>query len=120
MSYTLEFLEDAKRDLAGLDREAQLAALSVASELRENPWLGVPMRERIRVGGLSECRRVTFDEPAWAGKPRYRLVYRNLPDEATLEIVQVVAVGLRERLAVYKTAAARVRAELRRRLASPD
>ncbi len=116
MSYTLEFLEDAVRDLAELDREVQIAALRVARQLRDDPWLGTPMRERARVGDLSDCRRVAFDEPGWAGKPRHRLVYRNRPDDAVVEVVQVVAVGFRERLAAYKAAAARLRAEARRRL----
>ena len=118
MTYTVEFLEEAKSDLAELDREVQLAALRVALILRDDPWIGAPLRARDRVGDLSNCRRVSFDRAGWAGKPRYRLVYRSLPDEATIEIVQIVAVGPRQGLEAYRTAAARLRAEMRRRLTS--
>ena len=46
----------------------------------------------------------------------YRVVYRNEPDDAVVEVVAVIAVGLRERLAIYKETAARLREEMRRRL----
>lgn len=118
MSYRVEFLEEAKHDLAELDREVQLAALRTALALRENPWLGEPLRARNRVGDLRNCRRVLFDQESWVAKPRYRLVYRKHPDDATIEVVQVVAVGARQSLEAYRTAAARLRAELRRRLTS--
>ena len=63
---------------------------------------------------------MVFDEAAWTQKPRYRFVYRNDPDDAVVEVVAVVAVGRRERLAAYRQAAARLRAERRRRLIDPS
>lgn len=121
MSYPVQVSRDAQDDIRALpDPATRLAAVCVALALRDDPLLGAPLRRRARVGDLSGYRRVAFDERAWTGKPRYRLVYRNRLDDAVIEVVQVVAVGLRAQLAVYKAAAARLRAELRRRLtASP-
>ena len=59
---------------------------------------------------------MAFDETGWAEKQRYRLVYRNEPDDGAVHVVAVIAVGARERLAAYRAAAARVREEARRRL----
>jgi len=109
--------EEAQGDIRDLpSRALQLAAMATIKGLRENPWLGAELRERMRVGDLRGLRRVTFDEPAWNDKPRYRLVYRNEPDDVVVEVVAVIAVGQRERLAAYREAASRLRAERRRRL----
>lgn len=109
---------EARDDITALPTvEHRLAAVRVILSLQENPWLGTELRERIRVGDLRGLRRVAFDEPNWKGKPRYRVVYRNEPDDAVVEVVAVIAVGRQERLAAYREAAARLREEMRRRLA---
>jgi hypothetical protein len=84
-------------------------------ELRTNPWLGDKMRERYNLRVLGECRRIRFDRGDWDGKPRYRLVYRNEPDDGAPEVVRLIAVGTRESLAAYRTAASRLGARSRRR-----
>jgi hypothetical protein len=112
----LDVWEDAQRDIRELpSRALQVAVMNALKALRENPWEGAELRERVRVGDLRGLRRVAFDEPGWYDKPRYRVVYRNEPDNAVVEIVAVIAVGQRERLAAYREAAARLRAERRRR-----
>jgi hypothetical protein len=109
---------EAQDDIAALPTRAlQLAALRTIASLQDNPWAGTELRERLRVGDLRGLRRVAFDEPARIDKPRYRVVYRSEPDDAVIEVVAVIAVGRRERLAAYRHAAARLRAERRRRLA---
>ncbi len=90
--------------------------MNALKALRENPWLGAELRDRVQVGDLRGLRRVAFDDPAWDDKPRFRIVYRNEPDDAVVDVVAVIAVGRRERLGAYREAAARVRAERRRRL----
>ena len=108
---------EAREDINALpDRAHRLAAVAVIVSLEENPWLGTELRERVRTADLRGLRRVAFDGPSWTDKPRYRVVYRNEPDDAVVEIVAVIAVGRRERLEAYRDAAARVRAERRRRL----
>ena len=108
---------ETREDIDALpDRARRLAAIRVIVSLQENPWLGTELRERMRVGNLRGLRRVAFNEPGWTDKPRYRVVYRNEPDDAVVEIVAVIAVRRRERLAAYREAAVRLRAERRRRL----
>jgi len=108
---------EAREDINALpDRAHRLAAVGVILSLQENPWLGTELRGRARVGDLRGLRRIAFDTPGWTDKPRYRVVYRNEPDDVIVEIVAVIAVGRRERLAAYREAAVRLRAERRRRL----
>jgi len=117
VSYRVEVWENAQEDIAALpDRRLQLAALRIALDLRENPWQGKPLRNRLGIGELSACRRIAFDYPHRRGKPRYRLVYRNDPEDASIAVVQVIAVGLRERLEAYRATAERLRQDLRRRI----
>jgi hypothetical protein len=98
-----------------VSRALQIAAMNEIKTLRENPWLGTGLRERARAGDLRSLRRVAFDDPAWDDKPRYRIVYRNEPDDGVVDVVAVIAVGRRERLSAYREAAGRLRAERRRR-----
>lgn len=108
---------EARDDIHALPSEAlRLAAVRAIRGLEDNPWLGAELRDRIRVGDLRGLRRVAFDEPEWKEKARFRVVYRNEPDDAVVEVVAVIAVGQRERLAAYREAASRLRAERRRRL----
>ena len=108
---------EARQDIDSLPTIAlRFAAVEAIVALQENPWSGAELRSRARVGDLSGLRRVAFDVSDWAERPRYRLVHRHEPDDGAVEVVAVIAVGLRERLSAYKEAAARLRAERRRRL----
>jgi hypothetical protein len=112
---------EARDDINALPTTAlRLVAVRAIVALQENPWAGTELRERIRIGDLSGLRRVPFDEPDWDDRPRYRIVYRNEPDDAVVEVVAVITVGRRERLAAYRQAAARLRAERRRARATGD
>lgn len=103
-------------DLRQIDDDAVVdAAIGLAGELRENPWLGEQMRERYNLRVLASCRRILFDAPEWEGKPRDRLVYRNEPEDAAPEVVRLIAIGTRESLGVYRAAATRLGSEQRRR-----
>lgn len=90
------------------DAAVVAAALRLAGELRENPWLGDRMREQYNLRVLADCRRILFDGPKWKGKPRYRLVYRNEPADGAPEVVRLIAVGTRESLGAYRAAATRL------------
>ena len=113
----LDVWEAAQDDIRELpSRALKFAAIDAIKSIGANPWLGKELRDRRRVGDLSGLRRLAFDEARWKDRPRYRVVYRNEPDDAVVEIVAVIAVGRRERLTAYRVAAARLRAERRRRL----
>ncbi len=60
------------------------------------------------MGDLSDCRKVYFDEPDYDGAPRYRLVYRLLPNEVQAVEVEAVATGRRAAMAAYVEAARRL------------
>ena len=63
----------------------EVVRLLVAVE--QNPYLG---REMWVVRGfevLTDCRSIKFDTASRKGKPRYRLVYRNEPDEGAIAVV---------------------------------
>ena len=107
---------EARADIDALPSAALRVAVTQALvALQENPWAGAELRDRARVGDLRGHRRVAFDEPTWDDKPRYRIVYRNEPDDAVVEVVAVIVIGLRERLSAYRVAATRLRAAHRRR-----
>ena len=117
MIQRLDVWEDAQDDIRQLASPAlMLAALAAINTLLENPWLGSELRQRRRVGDLRGLRRLAFDEREWKDKPRFRVVYRNEPDDAVVEIVSVIAVGRRERLGAYRDVATGLRAERRRGL----
>jgi hypothetical protein len=116
VSYRVDVWESAQHDIAALPHVIRLAALGIALALRENPWLGEPLRNRIRNGDLSRCRAVRFDRAGWKEKPRYRLVYFNDPNDGSIAVVQVIAIGPRSQLEAYKAAAARLRKQRREEL----
>lgn len=89
--------------------------MRLAAELRQNPWLGDPLRQRFNLQVLGECRRIRFDRPDWADKPRYRLVYRNEPSDGAPALARIIAVGSRTQLAAYRSAATRLGTRGRRR-----
>jgi ParE toxin of type II toxin-antitoxin system, parDE len=116
VSYRVVVLPSARSDfveLAQRDREVARVALSLASELRENPWLGDQMRSRLGLQELRECRRIRFDRASWKGKPRYRLIYRNEPSDGAPQIVAILAAAQRENLGAYRRAKPRLIERLR-------
>ncbi len=98
---------DAKADLKALgDPSLQRIALQWMSRLRRNPKL---VRELAWREGqdLRSCRKLYFDEddtpletnfmPAKRAddRPRYRIVYRLVPDEESPTDAQILGVGLK-------------------------
>ncbi|MBA2461330.1 MAG: type II toxin-antitoxin system RelE/ParE family toxin [Actinobacteria bacterium] len=98
-------------DLVREDRGAARAALSLMLALRDDPWLGEELRERYNLRPLKDCRRIRFDRDDWQGKPRYRLVYRNEPEDGAPGVVRVWSLGPRQGLIAYSRAAARITRE---------
>jgi hypothetical protein len=107
LSYTVEVVAGARRDLhelAGEDVEVVKEAIRLLARLEHDPYLGGEMRERHRFRLLADCRRIRFDRPDRAGKPRYRLVYRNEPSDGAPGVVVVLAVATRAGLHAYARA----------------
>lgn len=116
MSYRVVVLPSARSDFAELaerDRAVALAASRLANDLRENPWLGDEMRSRLGLAELRECRRIRFDRAGFAGKPRFRLIYRNEPSDGAPHIVAILAAAERKNLGAYRRAKPRLIERLR-------
>ena len=93
-TYRLTFLRDAKKEW---DKLGGNVRQQFERKLRE--ILAAPRRPAARLSGLPDCYKIKLKD---AG---YRLVYRVFEDRV---VVQVVAVGRRERNAVYEAAARRL------------
>jgi mRNA interferase RelE/StbE len=93
-TYELEFLPSAQKEWNKLGSTIQK---QFTKKLRER--LSVPRIPSARLGDIPDCYKIKLRQ---AG---YRLVYRVYDDRI---VVQVIAVGKRERNEVYKAAAGRV------------
>ena len=94
-SYRLTFLRDAKKEWDKLDGETRV---QFGKKLRER--LEQPRVVGAKLSGLPDCYKIKLRA---AG---YRLIYRVYDDRL---VVQVVAVGKRERNEAYRAAATRLR-----------
>jgi mRNA-degrading endonuclease RelE of RelBE toxin-antitoxin system len=114
LSQRVELLPEARDDIHALSAELRREVVRLLVALEQNPYLG---REMWVVRGfevLTDCRSIKFDTASRKGKPRYRLVYRNEPDEGAIVVVCILAVGERRQMTAYKEARSRLRARIRR------
>jgi hypothetical protein len=118
VSYRVRVLDEVREHdlptLLAIDPGLGRVVAELVAALYSDPWLGAEMRERMRLDVLKDCRKVPFDLPTWKGKPRFRLVYRNDPNDGSVAVITVLSVGPRSELAAYRQAATRVGAERRR------
>ena len=94
MTYRLLFKTEAKKEWDKLD-----SAIRAQFKKKLAERLAVPRVESARLSGLRDCYKIKLRS---AG---YRLVYQVRDEDV---VVSVVAVGKRERNAVYKAAVKRV------------
>lgn len=107
MTVQVVLTDAAKADLRKLeDTSLQRVALQWMQRLRRHPTLGRPLTWRPGQD-LRTCRKIYFDQddrplersfvPAKRadGGPRYRIVYRLLPDEGSATHAQILGVGLK-------------------------
>jgi mRNA interferase RelE/StbE len=95
MSYKLEFVESALKEWEKLDSAVREQFKKKLAERLESPK--VPSS---RLNGMADCYKIKLKSSG------YRLVYKVLGKEI---VVLVVAVGKRERNAVYKSAMIRTK-----------
>lgn len=70
-------------------------ALELLAEVsKRNPRLGKPCGFVFSTGNLSDCRKLYFDELPDA-EPRYRIIYRLVPDEEAPVKAEVIRIGLK-------------------------
>ena len=94
MTYSLRFKEEAKKEWDRLDPVIREHFAKKLRQRRENPRV-----DSARLSGMQDCYKIKLRR---AG---YRLVYEVRDHEV---VIVVIAVGKRERSAVYKIAAQRL------------
>ena len=94
MTYSLRFKEEAKKEWDRLDPVIREHFAKKLRQRRENPRV-----DSARLSGMPDCYKIKLQS---AG---YRLVYEVRDHEV---VIVVIAVGKRERSAVYKIAAQRL------------
>lgn len=80
-------------------------------DLVENPLRGDHLAYLASVGDLSDCRKLYVDvDPSRRppGPPRYRIVYRLLPDERSPASIEIVCIGPRADELAYRRALVRL------------
>jgi hypothetical protein len=93
----VEFFDPtAKQQLLDLpSKKLRRRALELLAQVsKENPKLGKPCGFAFSTGNLSDCRKLYFDEQRNVD-PRYRIVYRLVPEEGNLTKAEVARIGLK-------------------------
>lgn len=86
-------------------------ALRYLARLKEEAYLGRSLQDHPELGDLRDCRKIFLDERHDVD-PRFRIVYRLLPNETNPEVADVIIIGPRAEAAVYLDALKRLRREL--------
>ena len=76
-------------------------------QLETRPDFGLPLTDHPIWGDLSDCRKIYLDE-THQSDPRWRIIYRLLPDETSPTTADVIIIGPREDDAVYKEVMSRL------------
>lgn len=99
---------EAVDDIKNLPSEnLKRRAIQIIVDVSKGELEGRLLENHPSVGDLSDCRKVYFDDQE-EDKPRFRLVYRVLPNEVEAVAVEAVAVGRRRLMEVYVQAARRL------------
>jgi hypothetical protein len=93
----VEFFDPtAKQQLLDLPSDAlKRRALELLAQVsKENPKLGRPCGFAFSTGNLSDCRKLYFDEEQDVD-PRYRIIYRLVPNEEKPAVAEIIRIGLK-------------------------
>lgn len=94
MSYTIEFIPSSEKEFRKLSIELRKQFVEKLKERAENPRI-----ESAKLRGMKDCYKIKLRN---AG---YRLVYQVIDERI---VVKVIAVGKRDRSAVYLKAQERI------------
>jgi mRNA interferase RelE/StbE len=101
----LQALPGFQRDIDDLpDTRVRKMALDMLVLVRDGKTTGVRLEFRGTTADLGDCFKLYFD-PVGHGRPRFRLVYRWLPDAVEAVALEAVSVGERAALDAYRRAA---------------
>ena len=93
MAAKIKFIPEAEEDYQTLDGALRTEAAKKIDALANNPFIGKPLGNKLGVD-LTGFYKLYFD------KKRYRIVYRLFCD--TIEIIEIFAIGKRDREKIYK------------------
>jgi hypothetical protein len=94
------FWPNVREDFRALPPAVQLMAKKHLVRIEQQPHFGLPLNDHPVWGDLSDCRKVYLDE-SHEVDPRWRIVYKLLPDEENPEVADVIIIGPREDDEVY-------------------
>jgi len=100
MTWKIEFIPEAEKDFAGLDGSMKRDISRRIDDLAENPYLGKPLGNKFGVN-------LTGFYKLYAGKKKYRIVYRLL--SKGIEIIEIIGIGKREKEEIYRLVAGRLK-----------
>ena len=98
MSYKILIHPEAAKEIAALDRSVRLLVLKQIKKLSKMPGLGAQLGNKMGID-LSGYRKIYVD------KKKIRIVYKIVEERI---VVQIIAVGKREGMQVYKNSAKRL------------
>lgn len=100
MAYKIEFIPDAEKDYASLDKSIGKQVAKKIDALSNNPYLGEPLGNKFGVN-------LTGFYKIYAAKKKYRIVYRLIGEH--IEVIEVVGIGKRDKEEIYKLVAKRLK-----------
>jgi len=100
MTYKIEFLPEAEKDFAKLDGSMKKDIVCKIDDLAGNPYLGKLLGNKFGVN-------LTGFYKLYAGKKKYRIVYRLLAGE--IEIIEIIGIGKREKEEICRLIANRLK-----------
>ena len=108
MTVEVTFWPQVSEDFRSLPSDAlRLMAMKYFIRLERQPHFGRPLTDHPIWGDLSDCRKI-FLEETHAAVPRWRIIYRLLPDEHKPERADVIIIGPREDDEVYRMVMSRL------------
>lgn len=107
----IEFLPEIVGEVNALDRDVKRVIVRIIQELKDNPHLGELMGDKWP-NDLKGSRKIRFDLEDWSDRPRYRLVYRNEPEDGSVATVVVLAVATRDQMVAYARASSRLKSRI--------
>lgn len=100
-------------DDPGCAAEAEALKRRIAEllvECKGNPFIGELMGPGLHPE-LASCRRLRFDIPSHDGRPRFRLIYRNEPDDGAPAECHWLTVAPRAGLRAHRKARQRLQSD---------
>lgn len=107
MTVEVNVWPEVSADFRALPVKVRWEALRYMAVIREKPRFGIPLKKHPTLHDLSDCRKIYLDA-SHDVEPRWRIVYRLLPDEDSPATAEVIVIWPKESEAAYHEAARRL------------